>query len=121
MEPMEVLPGSHPRFATSPTMGYYGAIQGVVTPSAPAGPVFPAAYSIWHRRGASRRPSVCQLLKYNYWRTHTIEIRGREHRAAGVRSAAGFRAKGPASQNSMANHDPRKCALPLSLHFHRGA
>ncbi len=69
MGPTEVLPGSHFLFATSPTMGHYGAIQGMVKTSAPAGSVFLTVYSIWHRRGASRIPSVRQLLKYNYWRT----------------------------------------------------
>lgn len=69
MGPTEVLPGSHFLFSTSPLMGHYGAIRGAVKTAAPAGSVFLTVYSIWHRRAASRVPSVRNLLKYNYWRT----------------------------------------------------
>ena len=69
MGPTEVLPGSHFLFSTSPSMGHYGAIQGTVKTSAPAGSVFLTVYSIWHRRGKSSVKSVRHLLKYNYWRT----------------------------------------------------
>ena len=61
--------GFPPLFATSPTMGYNVAMQGVVKTSAPAGAVFPTTYLIWHGGGASRLPSVCQLPKYHHWHT----------------------------------------------------
>lgn len=69
MGPTELLPGSHFLFSTSSMMGHYGAIQGAVKTSAPAGSVFLTVYSIWHRRGLSHVKSVRNLLKYNYWRT----------------------------------------------------
>ena len=69
MGPTALLPGSHFLFSTSTFMGHYGNIRGTYYATAPAGSVFITMYSIWHRRSASTRPSLRNLLKYNYFRT----------------------------------------------------
>ena len=67
--PTEVLPGSHFLFADQGNMGHYGRIRGSVHTVAPAGSIFIAVYSIWHRRSESWGTGLRNLLKYNYWRT----------------------------------------------------
>ena len=68
MGPTEVVPGSHRLFALQTRMAHYGAIQGAVSTTAPAGSIFITAYHIWHRRGSSTATGVRNLLKYWYVR-----------------------------------------------------
>ena len=64
--PIEVLPGSHFRYARH--LGHYGSIRGAIRTAAPAGSIFLTVYSIWHRRSASTASGMRNMLKYNYWR-----------------------------------------------------
>ncbi len=69
MGPTYFLPGSHLVPITREELQHFGHLAGQVQSNGPAGTVFFAHQSIWHRQAVKTDQSVRNLLKWNFWRT----------------------------------------------------